>query len=219
MFFHLLYIGIEGLVIGLLVSIPLGPVGVLCIQRTLNKGRLSGFASGLGAALADTFYATIAGFGVSAIMQYLFEYESILKTVGAILLIIMGIKLIRTNPAVQLRKSRLQKKGKGFFADLASVFVLTILNPVTFVAFITFFANIKTLQEHPYALSVLTLILSVMAGALLWWLTLIFIVSIFRNKFRLRIMLYINRVSGIIVELFAIYVLLSVFFPNILGFL
>ncbi|MDR2010679.1 MAG: LysE family translocator [Bacteroidales bacterium] len=201
----------KGIIIGLSASIPLGPIGVLCIQRTLNKGRLSGFISGLGAACADGFYAVIAGFGVTAIINYLTEYQFALRIGGAAVLIFMGIKLMQTNPALQLRR-QLRKKRKGLFGDFMSIFALTLSNPITLFVFITVFASLSIFNTESNALSVFFMLFGTLLGASAWWFTLTTIVSIFRSKFKLRRMLYINRIAGVLIIFFGIFVFISVFF-------
>lgn len=203
----------KGVIVGLAASIPLGPVGVLCIQRTLNKGRLSGLISGLGAACADGFYAVIAGFGVAVIIDYLEKYQIYFRIVGAAILIIMGLRLLFTNPGLQLRR-QLRKKRKGLLGDFISIFALTISNPVTLFAFITFFAGLNFFDSSANIWYVFVLLFGVLLGAFTWWFSLTSVVSIFRNKFRLRRMLIINRVAGILVVLFGIFVFASVFFMN-----
>jgi threonine/homoserine/homoserine lactone efflux protein len=201
----------KGIIIGLSASIPLGPIGVLCIQRTLNKGRLSGFISGLGAAFADGFYAVIAGFGVTAIIDYLTEYQLALRIIGAIVLIFMGVKLMQTNPALQLRR-QLRKKRKGLIGDFISIFALTLSNPITLFIFITVFASLSIFNTESNALSVFFMLFGTLLGASTWWFILTTVVSIFRNEFKLRRMLYINRIAGILIVFFGIFVFISVFF-------
>lgn len=201
----------KGIVIGLSASIPLGPIGVICIQRTLNKGRLSGVISGLGAAFADGFFAVIAGFGITAVIDYLVAYQLYFRIIGAIIVIFMGIKLIQTNPGLQLRK-QLQKKRKGLFGDFISIFALTISNPITLFVFLAVFAGLNIFNTESNISSVLTLLFGTLLGATSWWFTLSSVVSIFRNKFKLRRMLLINRVAGVLIIVFGIFVFISVFF-------
>ena len=111
----------KGIIVGLSASIPLGPIGVICIQRTLNKGRRSGFISGLGAAVADGLYAFIAGFGVKIVMDSINEYQIFIRSIGGVFLLFMSYKLYVTNPGVQLRK-QLKKKRSGLLGDFFSVF-------------------------------------------------------------------------------------------------
>lgn len=195
----------KGIVVGLSASIPLGPIGVLCIQRTLNKGRLSGFVSGLGAASADGFYAIVAGFGISVIIDSLTEYQLYVRLIGGFVLLFMGYKLFVTNPGVQLRK-QLRKKGSGLFGDFISIYALTLSNPITIFVFAAVFAGFQIVDKQSQFLSVLSLVSGVLLGAVLWWFTLSSIVSIFRDKFKLRRMLLINRVAAVLVVVFALFI-------------
>ncbi len=203
----------KGIIIGLSASIPLGPIGVLCVQRTLNKGRKSGFVSGLGAAAADGFYAIVAGFSVSIITDSIAEYQFYLRIIGSIILLFLGYKLIITNPAVQLRK-QLKKKRKGLFGDFISIFALTLSNPITLFVFAAVFAGFQVVDPSSKTVSVLILICGVLLGASLWWFTLSGIVSVLRHKFRLRRMLIINRVAGILVIAFGGFIIATLFFDK-----
>lgn len=204
----------KGIIVGLSATIPLGPIGVLCIQRTLNKGRQSGFVSGIGAATADAFYAVLAGFGVSFIIDYLIKYQTGIRITGSLILIFLGYRLITTNPAIQLRK-QLRKKRKGLFGDFISTFALTISNPITIIYFIGIFAGFNILGQQSNYFSVVALIIGVFSGALLWWFSLSTLINIFRNKFKLRKLLYINRITGIFIIGFAIFIIVSVFIDGI----
>lgn len=195
----------KGIIIGLSASIPLGPIGVLCIQRTLNKGRRSGFISGLGAAAADGFYAVVAGFSVTVIIDYLTEYQTFLRIGGGIVLLFMGYKLFTTNPGKQLR-NQLKKKRKGLFGDFISIFALTVSNPITIFVFMAVFAGFNLVESQSDHNIVLSLITGILLGATTWWFTLSTVVSIFRKKFKLRRMLLINRIAGVLVILFGLFV-------------
>ncbi len=195
----------KGIIIGLSASIPLGPIGVLCIQRTLNKGRKSGFISGLGAAAADGFYAIVAGFSVSVIIDYLTEYQTSLRIGGGIVLLFMGYKLFTTNPGKQLR-DQLKRKRKGLFGDFISIFALTISNPITIFVFMAVFAGFNLVESQSDHTNVFSLITGILLGATTWWFTLSTVVSIFRGKFKLRRMLLINRIAGVLVILFGLFV-------------
>ncbi len=203
----------QGIIVGLSASIPLGPIGVLCIQRTLNKGKISGFVSGLGAAAADGFYAIVAGFSITIIIDSLTEYQTYLRIIGGIVLLVMGYKLIVANPGIQLRK-QLKKKGKGLFGDFISIFALTVSNPITVFVFAAVFAGFGIVDKESQFTSVLSLIFGVVFGATLWWFTLSSVVSIFRSKFKLRRMLWINRIAGVLVIIFGLFVIASIFFDK-----
>jgi threonine/homoserine/homoserine lactone efflux protein len=203
----------QGIIVGLSASIPLGPIGVLCIQRTLNKGKISGFVSGLGAAAADGFYAIVAGFSITIIIDSLTEYQTYLRIIGGIVLLFMGYRLIVANPGIQLRK-QLKKKGKGLFGDFISIFALTVSNPITVFVFAAVFAGFGIVEKESQFTSVLSLIFGVLLGSILWWFTLSSVVSIFRSKFKLRRMLWINRIAGVLVIIFGLFVIASIFFDK-----
>ena len=100
---------IKGLIIGLLVSVPLGPIGVLCIQRTLNKGRRSGFISGLGASSADTIFALVASLGLTIVINFVREQQQYFQIAGGLIVLYIGFKIFYTNPVKQLKLQRMNK--------------------------------------------------------------------------------------------------------------
>jgi threonine/homoserine/homoserine lactone efflux protein len=204
----------KGIIIGISASIPMGPVGVLCVNKTLNKGRISGFVTGSGAALADALYAIIAGFGISFIIDFVVDYQNLVKVLGGMLVFYFGYKLFTTNPAKQLRK-QMKTKGRGLWGDFLTSFALTISNPVGLFVFGIVFAGFGLLAGDASLGAVLVLIFGVISGAILWWFTLSTLVSIFRNKFRLRRLLYVNKVSGVIVMVFGLFIFVTIFLPRI----
>ncbi len=204
----------KGVIIGLSVSIPLGPIGVLTIQRTLSKGRRSGLVNGLGAATADVFYAVLAGFGISIVIDFILKYQSIFKFIGGAFLLILGYRLIVSNPAKTLRQ-QCKDKNKGLWGDYFSTLGLTISNPIVLFVFLAVFAGLGLIDKTSHIPSVIFLLLGVVCGACLWWFTLTFLVSIFRSKFRLRRLLIINQISGILVILFGLFVFASIFIPGL----
>ena len=183
----------RGILIGLMVSVPLGPMGVLIIQKTLQKGALAGFVAGMGAACADLFYATVAAFGLGFVINVIQTHELILQIIGGIFLIIVGLKIYFDNPLKQIRmKKRVTKKG--LLGDFLTLFFLTVSNPVAIVVFMAVFAG-------------------VVIGGGLWWYTLSTLVNIFRKKFRLRVLITINRVSGVLITVLGGLVILAAFEP------
>jgi threonine/homoserine/homoserine lactone efflux protein len=202
---------LNGIIIGLSATIPLGPIGVLCIQKTINKGWLFGVISGAGAATADMFYAILAGFGLSFITDFLVEYQMYLRIAAGIVLLIMGYKIFFTNPAKQLRKQS-QHKRKGLFGDFISIFLLTFSNPLTVFFFIGAFAAFGGIKGDSGYFPVFTLTTSVFIGAMIWWVFLTFLISLFRKRFKLRNLLWINRIAGILIVIFGILAIVSIFF-------
>lgn len=200
---------LNGLVFGILVSIPMGPIGVVCVQRTLQKGRLSGFISGLGAAIADTFFATIAGFGIGFFVSFFNKNHFILMIFGGVLLIVLGAKLFFSKTIKQLRA---KKTSTTYLGDFVSVFLLTLTNPITIIFFGGVFASSGILEQGLYNISFVTL--GIFAGALFWWFLLTTLVNFFRDRFRLRILFWINKGAGIMIMFFGILAIINAFYPQ-----
>ncbi len=183
---------LKGIIVGFTASVPLGPIGVLCIQRTLNRGRMAGFVSGLGAALSDTIYAIVAGFGLSFVMNVVQEQMFWLQLGGGIVLLGMGIRIFLSNPATQLRKQK-KKKNTTLIQDFVSTFLITVTNPLAIFLFVAAFSMVgsdKQLDKQ------LLLICGVFIGAAAWWLTLTSLVGLFRRKINLRRLYWINKIAG-----------------------
>ena len=187
----------QGVLVGLGASIPLGPIGVLCVQRTLSKGRNSGFISGMGAAFVDTFFAALAIMGLAYIQALIKSHESYFLCVGGLLVVFFGLKIYLSNPVKQIRQANFKKRR---VEDFLSVVLLTISNPGALFLILGLFAlvnpNINTIAGS-FAIS--TVLWGVFAGSGLWWYSLSTGISVFRNKFRLKQLWMINRVSGIII--------------------
>jgi len=199
---------IKGILIGLLASIPLGPIGVICVQRTVNKGRLSGFVSGMGAASADTIFAAIAGFSLTFIIAFIEEKQVVFRLIGGIVALALGAKIFYTNPIRQLRRHK--RKLNSLTEDFLSILLVTITNPLAVFLFLALFAafdavNIQTSWYH----SLIT-IGGVFLGAGSWWYTLTTLVNIFRNKFRLKQLWWINKISGFIIFCLGAFTLISI---------
>ncbi len=199
---------IKGFGFGVMVSAPLGPMGIMCIQRTINKGIMAGIISGLGATLADLVYASIAGFGITIIVNFLDTQQLYIRALGGIVLIVFGIAVFRSHPGKQLRRQRTKKTS--YFSDFASSFLITITNPVTVIVFGLAFASVG-LDKDPSFQSIAVMLLAVAAGATFWWVGLSSFVNIFRSKIRLRNLWWINKISGILVIIFGIAVFVSIF--------
>jgi len=189
---------LEGVILGISVSAPVGPIGVLCIQRTLNKGRNFGLVSGLGAALADTSYAILAAYGISFVV--LDPHNYVFRLIGGTILIIVGVKMFFTNPIAQIRKPTGKSTYLGYFV---STFFLTLTNPLTVVFFVASFATLGLNEYSKQSGYLILMVISVLFGALLWWFSLVYTINAFRKKFRLRNLWWINKISGLVITLLA----------------
>lgn len=201
---------IKGVIIGLSASIPLGPVGLICIQKTLNSKRKNGIVAGMGAALADTFFAVVAAFGISTVHNFIETQQLFLRLGGGIILLFLGLKFFLTNPAIQIRKQRY--KNNNLWADFVSVFLLTLSNPITVVVFGAVFAGFGVIPKESSWFSLIMLVSGVFSGAMLWWISLIYIINMFRKKFRLRRLWWMNKIMGVVITLFGLFALISAFF-------
>lgn len=201
---------IDGIIIGVAASVPLGPIGVLCIQRTLNKGRLSGFVTGLGAAFSDTLYAVIAGYSLSFIIGFIEQRMLAIQIIGALILVALGAKIFLTNPAVQLRK--MKKGNRRLVQDFLSTFFLTISNPLAIFLFLAFFAGLGIVDGKGGFYKQVMIILGVFAGASLWWFVLSSVINLFRSRINLRRLYWINKIAGalivvLVIIAFAVFVI------------
>ncbi|MGL5682266.1 MAG: LysE family translocator [Marinifilaceae bacterium] len=202
----------KGILIGLSVSIPLGPMGVLIIQKTLHRGALSGFIAGMGAACADLFYASVAAFGLGFVINTIKAHELFLQIVGGIFLIFVGLRIYFDNPLKQIKgKNRVTKTG--LVGDFLSLFFLTASNPVAIVVFMAVFAGTSVFGDEPSIAKELMVLGGVLCGAMLWWYSLSTLVNIFRKKFRLRVLVRINKIAGMLVVALGFLVLLAAYPP------
>ena len=198
----------KGFVLGLLVSIPLGPVGALCIQRTISKGYKAGLLGGLGAACADLVYALIAGFGISVVIDWLLKVRKWIQIGGSVIFMFMAYKVFYTNPAIQVRRHRLRKHRP--LEDFITTFLLTFSNPTPVFVFMAAFAGFFVHEEVNY-IDIILSIAGVFVGCLSWWFILVSGVNMFRNRIRLRHLLWVNKITGAVVFIFALLLLAEAF--------
>jgi threonine/homoserine/homoserine lactone efflux protein len=192
--------------IGFLVAAPVGPIAMLCIRTTLERGRLAGFSAGLGAAAADTIFAAIGAYGISFVGAMLENHESGFKLVGGIVLIALGIHLGRKRPNVAEEDER--EVPQGLFADFAFTLVLTLANPTTILSFVALFAGVSGLAG--LALDTIpALLIGVLAGSAAWWLIQSGIIGLIRHKIDAAAMLWINRGSGAAIVAFGLFTLIE----------
>lgn len=191
---------LKGLLIGIICSAPMGPVGILCIRRTLHKGREYGLATGAGAALSDLFYALVTGAGMLPLMLEFIDNEQnlfYLKVVGAVMLFAFGVWMWRTDPRKGYRPSQSENKGT-LLNNAISAFGLTISNPLIIFLFIALF-NMFTFVIPGNWLGIALGYASIVGGAMLWWYGLTYVITRMKSKFDLHGILLLNRIIGTIV--------------------
>lgn len=202
---------LSGLVIGLIVAVPIGPVNLICIRRTLALGPMNGFVSGLGAALGDGCFAIITGFGFTAVAQLIHGLSGTLELTGGVLLIIFGVSTYFSDPlhgrGVEQAASR-QVDAPSLARAFASTFALTITNPATLFGFATLFATLGGISgSRASFVGAAFVVLGVIGGSALWWFTLTTVVGYFHAKIDAAVMKWINHISGALVAVCGVIVL------------
>ncbi|MBD5239555.1 MAG: LysE family translocator [Bacteroidales bacterium] len=204
------YVLLRGLAIGVLISAPMGPIGMLVIQRTLNKGRWPAFFTGIGASVSDMFYCILTGAGIAFITDFINSQQFILQLVGSAVLAVFGVYLFRKNPARRVNPKD-DSTPKSYWTDMVSGFLLTFSNPLILFFIIGLFARFNfLLPEYRYYHYILGY-LSIAIGAMAWWLIITFLVNKMRAHFNVRSLYIINRIIGGILVAFALVSLITAF--------
>ena len=193
---------LKGFIIGLCASIPMGPIAILVIQKTLSKGRHAGFVAGLGASVVDTVYAVISLFALAFAQQFIEKHENVILLVGGLILTLIGVSMALSNPF----RRRVKKDDKSNFSskDFLQAIAMGISNPMAIFVIFALFAFFGIAAATPRDWNVAPIILSVSAGTVVYWFFMSWGLSRFRDKFRLRTILWISRVMGAIVIIIGI---------------
>ncbi|MUL37660.1 LysE/ArgO family amino acid transporter [Gloeocapsopsis dulcis] len=187
---------LQGVVLGFSIAAPVGPIGVLCIRRTLMQGRTVGLVSGLGAAMADAIYGCIAGFGLTLISNFLVNQQLWIRLIGGIFLCYLGIRTCLNKPA----EVSALVQSNSLFSDYASTLFLTLTNPATILSFVAIFAGLGVVEGSYFDAAIL--VLGVFVGSALWWFVLSFGIDLLRSRFSQRGFIWINIISGVILVAF-----------------
>ncbi|HMA15631.1 MAG TPA: LysE family transporter [Kiloniellaceae bacterium] len=190
----------KGLAIGFAMAVPVGPVGLMCIRRTLNYGLMIGLLSGLGAALADAFFALVAAAGLAALTDFLLAAETELRCAGGIFLIVLGIWTFFKRPPTEGSTRRAH-------GAIATTFLLTLTNPMTLLAFLGFFVTFGVSVTDGLLIGIVMLVGGVFLGSGLWWSLLCIGIGEIRHRIDDNLLLWINRGSAVAIASFGIYVL------------
>ncbi|MDR0547466.1 MAG: LysE family translocator [Dysgonamonadaceae bacterium] len=193
----------KGILIGILVSAPMGPIGLLCVQRTLYKGQWHGFFSGVGAALSDLFYAGIVCLGMGFVMDFIEGNQAVLKMIGSVFFLFFGIYIFRSNPSKQLQKPK-KSSINSISQNIISAFFLTLSNPLIILFYIVLFSRFNFISPEEKMDSMLLGLLCILIGALSWWFLITFFVGKLRKIINLRGLWLINKTVGSVVILLSI---------------
>jgi threonine/homoserine/homoserine lactone efflux protein len=200
---HAIELLLRGFAAGVAISAPVGPVNVLCVSRTIAKGWRAGIVSGFGAAVADTFYGSIAGFSISIVIGFLIREQSKLRLFGGVLLVLLGIWYYRKRPD----SLSSQEKRSSDHSDFVTTLLLNLTNPTTVLSFLAVLA-VLGLSEHRPAWLTLIMIGGIFAGAMAWWLILTGVTNRYRDRFDDKAMLWMNRIGGIAIGAFGVLMFL-----------
>jgi threonine/homoserine/homoserine lactone efflux protein len=205
---------VRGLALGLAIAAPVGPIGVLCIRRTLADGRLIGFVSGLGAATADAFYGAVAAFGLTVVADLLVGQRVWVRLIGGLFLIYLGLRTLPRRPAPRPAKASVEMR-RGLAGAYGSTLALTLTNPTTILSFTAIFAGLGLAGTAGTTgrASAALLVLGVFLGSALWWLILSASVGLLRARFDARAMRAVNVISGLMLLGLALLALASLIAP------
>jgi threonine/homoserine/homoserine lactone efflux protein len=191
---------LKGLLLGFSIAAPVGPIGLLCIRRTLAEGKVSGFVSGLGAATADALYGCVAAFGLTAVSAVLVNYKQPLQLAGGLFLIYLALQIFLSKPA---DTADMPAPRKSFGKAYASTLFLTLANPATILSFVAVFAGLGIVgTTHAYTSPAL-MVAGVFLGSAAWWLALSGGVGLFKDRLHQTGLIWVNRVSGILIFVLA----------------
>lgn len=191
---------LKGLLTGLLVSLPLGPLAILIIQRTANRDFRSGYYTAMGVALADTFWALLAGFSVSFLISFLRQHQMVIQIIGAAVLFLLGLYIFNSHPLQAIRKFK--RKGSNPLQCFVSAILVALSNPFIILAYIAVFASTNLVFNVHQLFTPLAFTLGFFLGAMSWWTIITVTINRFRHHFNLRILWWFNKISGLLIMLF-----------------
>ncbi len=206
------YYWLKGLLMGFIVSAPMGPVGILCVKRVLNRGLFQGYATGLGASLGDGFYAALAAFGLSFLMGFLTKEQNWLRLVGGIFLIAVGIIWLRKKKSFDDFKSE-PNKSDHVLQAFSSAVLLDLANPFTLIVYIALISGFGFSPANPFDLKAWAIVTGVVMGAAVWWFLLIHLVILFRKKLTANSLQILNQITAWLVIFFGAFILITLLFP------
>jgi threonine/homoserine/homoserine lactone efflux protein len=202
----LLYL-LKGILTGFGMAVPIGPIGIICIRKTLYHGKVQGHIVGLGAATADVFYGCIAAFGITLISNFIAHERVWIRVVGGILLLVIGLKTFRAKPKVP---SNVSTEAKGVVSYVSTLF-LTLSNPLTFFAFIAIFSALGIENEFKF-FGAFSLVTGVFIGSFGWFFLLSSVVNLYKDKVSPKAWLWINKIAGIVILLSGSVAIAGIFF-------
>lgn len=187
---------------GLLFSLPLGPLAILIIQRTANRNFRSGFYTSLGVAVTDTIWALVAGFSVSFLITFLKEHQMTIQIIGAVILFLLGLHIFNSHPLESLKKFK--RKGTNPLQCFFSAILISLSNPFIVLAYIAVFASLNLVFNIHHLPTPIAFSSGFFLGAITWWLTITTTITRFKHHFNLRILWWFNKISGVVIMVFIV---------------
>ncbi len=204
---------LEGLLIGVLVSLPVGPVGINIVNKTLSRGRRAGFISALGAMTADLIFSMIAVAGISFIITFIEEKVTLFRILGGLFVIFIGVKIFREDPVSSYRDTG-RDVGVGFVDNYLTTLLMVLSNPMTLLAYIAIFAGIN----YPTGIHFLEgpgiTVMGIVIAAFIWWFSLTYYLDKFRTRVRLRFIFWFQKLAGILIILFGLALIITLLLPD-----
>jgi len=198
---------VKGMIVGFCLAAPVGPIAAICVQRTIAKRWISGVVSGLGAAAADAVYGAVAAFGATMVSEFLITEHEWLQRVGGVILLVLGLRLLLMRP---IEREASTSNGRGLTGDFLSTFVLTLTNPMTFVAFAAIFATMGIGAVRGRPMLTIELVGGVFAGSGAWWIILCAGAWALRRHFDFKRLVLVNRATGVfVIAVGLVYLLLK----------
>lgn len=184
---------LTGVGLGVAIAAPVGPIGILCIHRTLNHGIYAGFFSGLGAATADAVYGSIAGFGLVSVSWALLKAELVIRILGGLFLIFLGLKTWKRSQIIHTPNDTANRLSQDFF----TTFMLTLTNPATILSFLALFSGFGIVDEHSSYSRAFALMIGIFMGSLLWWIFLVFVIKLLKSRLNPKVVNRLNQGSAL----------------------
>jgi threonine/homoserine/homoserine lactone efflux protein len=191
-----------GLIVGMLIAAPVGPVNVLCIQRAIERGFWGGIAAGIGSVMGDALIALCAGLGVGTVSGVVETHRAVIQVIGGLALVVFGLRLYFSAPRLTLETGGSPARLKDFVWDIPQTFFLTITNPGAVLGLFAVFGGVSTFVEVHSTIDVLLLVAAIASGSMLWWVTLSNLIGRYRHRIDLRALNLVNRIAGLLLAIF-----------------
>jgi len=204
---------IQGMIIGLTLAVPVGPIALMCIQRAVTDGRFHGIVSGIGVATADSFYAGVTFFGLTAISGLIIAHQFSLRLAAGVVLILVGIRIILIIPAPLTVKT----EHETYVKDYLSMVAIAIANPLTLIFFVAILPGFGVVFYENSLLSASEFVGGVFFGSTLWWIILCGSIGSVRSRISAEKLRFINRISGVMIVCFGVGMLVLLALPYVQG--